>query len=86
MTPTTMPDARQIIDLALKLPPTDREQIAHELWESVHPPEDPEEVKQAWREEIARRIESVRSGTVKTHSVEETMEYLQKVVDEGRRT
>ena len=39
-----------------------------------------------WKAEIARRIEAVRNGTMKTYTLDETMDYLQRVVDEGPST
>jgi putative addiction module component (TIGR02574 family) len=87
MTPTEteLREARELIDRAMRLSPIARESIAFELLDSLHgPSEDPEEVRKAWKAEIARRIEAVRNGTMKTYTLEETMEYLRKVVDEGR--
>jgi putative addiction module component (TIGR02574 family) len=81
MSATTTPgsdEARELIDRALKLPPADRERIAHELLDSVYPPEDPEEVKKAWRAELQRRVDAIQNGTMKTYSIEETMAYLRQ--------
>jgi putative addiction module component (TIGR02574 family) len=87
MTPTEteLRQARELIDRAMRLSPAARQSIALELLESLQgPPEDAEEVRKAWKAEIARRIEAVRNGTMKTYTLEETMQYLRKVVDEGR--
>jgi len=46
------PEAQDIIQRALRLPPEVRKDIAIELFESARPPEDPEEVKAAWRAEL----------------------------------
>jgi Putative addiction module component len=85
LTETESREARELIDRALKLSPIARESIAFELLESLEgPSEDPEEIKRGVREEIIRRVEAVRNGTMKMYTIEETMEYLQKIVDEAR--
>lgn len=57
--------ARAIIAQAMALPAELREDIAFELLNSVEPPpDDPEEVRKAWREEIARRVEDIEAGRV----------------------
>ena len=56
---------REIIDRAKQLSSVAREVIAHELLDGVDvPPGDPEEVRQAWKIEIARRVEEYRRGEV----------------------
>ncbi|MFO0849611.1 MAG: addiction module protein [Gemmataceae bacterium] len=84
MTPAATEDlARTVIDLGMKLPPDARETVALELMESVDfPPEDPEVVKRAWQEELARRVKAIDEGKVKTYSVAETMAYLRQVIAE----
>ncbi|HVL13778.1 MAG TPA: addiction module protein [Gemmata sp.] len=82
-TPET-PEARDIIERALQLPPVERERIAHQLLDSVYPPDDPEEVKRAWRAELQHRMDAIRDGTMKTYSVEETMAYLRQALAERR--
>ena len=77
ITPET-PEAREIIDRALKLSPPERETIARVLLESVFPPDDPEEAKKAWRAELQRRMDAIDNGTMKTYSIEETMAYLRQ--------
>ena len=82
-TPET-PEARDIIERALQLPPVERERIAHQLLDSVYPPDDPEEVKRAWRAELQRRMDAICDGTMKSYSVEETMAYLRQALAERR--
>jgi putative addiction module component (TIGR02574 family) len=88
MTPTTTPElqeARELIDRAMKLPPSLRAEIARTLDESVYgPPPNSDADRAYWKAEIARRIEAVRNGTMKTYTIEETMDYLRIVVNEGR--
>ncbi len=75
-----------LIDRVRKLSPQSKDKLVGLLLDELEgPPDDPEEVRKAWKDEIARRIEAVRNGTMKTYTLEETMEYLQRVVDEGRR-
>jgi hypothetical protein len=40
---------------------------------------DPEAHRQAWNEEIKRRLIAVRNGTMPCYSLEETMAFLDKV-------
>jgi putative addiction module component (TIGR02574 family) len=70
--------AQDIIASALQLPLAEREQIVYALQDSLidesidHGPEEPaDEVAAAWSVEIARRIEEIDSGRVKTISSEE---------------
>jgi putative addiction module component (TIGR02574 family) len=57
-----------VLNQALRLPLKQRARMAHELLVSLdeEPAEDPKKVAQAWDEEIARRVEQLRAGTVKT--------------------
>jgi putative addiction module component (TIGR02574 family) len=85
MTPATpeQDHVRDIVAEAMKLPPDVRESVALELLDSIEEsPEDPEAVKKAWQEELERRMKSVRDGTVRTYSVEETMAYLRQTIAE----
>lgn len=86
MTPATSPEnpeVRDLIDRAMKLPPEVREQIAHDLLDSVYPPEDPEQVKTAWRAELQRRMDAIQNGTMKTYSIEESMAYIRQSLAES---
>lgn len=81
MTPTSSDQerARDLVAQAMALPPAVRESVALKLLESIEDrPADADAVKTAWREEIARRIEAVRNGTMKTYTLAETMDYLQQ--------
>jgi putative addiction module component (TIGR02574 family) len=57
-----------ILQGALELSPTDRLEIAEQLFESV---EGEAGAEQAWAEEIARRVEAIDSGKVELMSWEE---------------
>jgi putative addiction module component (TIGR02574 family) len=75
--------AQDIIASALQLPLAEREQIVYALQDSLidesidHGPEEPaDEVEAAWSAEIARRIEEIDSGRVKTISSEEAWKII----------
>jgi putative addiction module component (TIGR02574 family) len=76
------PEAQDIIERALRLPPQVRKDIAIELFESARPPEDPEEVKEAWRAELARRVADIESGRVRMIPLAESMAYLRQHLSE----
>jgi len=54
-------EVQTVFSEALALPPEFREQLATMLWQSLDG-DSPAEVEAAWREEIARRLESFRKG------------------------
>jgi putative addiction module component (TIGR02574 family) len=58
-------DVSKILEAALKLPVEARAAIAGSLIESLDEEVD-ENVEEAWAEEIARRIQDLDSGKVKT--------------------
>ena len=60
----------QIAAAALALPEEDRLELADRLLESLDGPPD-DDVDRAWADEIARRLEEVRSGKVATITWEE---------------
>lgn len=83
MSTTMTPEVQEIIDRAMKLLPTEREFVALRLLDSVEPPPNSFESPEALRAELKRRIEAVQNGTMKTYSIEETMEHLRQVAAEG---
>ena len=52
--------------------------LGHDLKET-------EEDRQWWREEIARRVESIKNGTAKFSTLEETLAELDAVIEETER-
>jgi putative addiction module component (TIGR02574 family) len=60
-----MQKTQQLLRKALALPDKDRAHLAGSLIESLEDTVD-EDAEAAWQEEIARRLEEVRSGKVKT--------------------
>jgi putative addiction module component (TIGR02574 family) len=53
--------AKEIIEAALKLDPTEREHIAQELLESIDDSSDAE-LSPAWEAEIRRRLRRIEAG------------------------
>lgn len=58
-------DVGEITAAALALSEEDRADLIARLMESLEGPPDAD-VEQAWSDEVARRLEEVRTGTVKT--------------------
>lgn len=58
------------------LPVADRAELAHYLLASLEPEDDG--VAEAWREEIARRSQEIRSGMATGTSAEEFMKELRE--------
>lgn len=60
----------ELLEKALQLPSAEQEKIARALYENLadeeDEDEDPTEVEAAWAEEIERRVEEIRNGTVQT--------------------
>ena len=70
-----MANAEQLTAAALALPEEDRAELVAQLMESLDGPPD-EGIEQAWADEIARRLEEVRSGTAATVSWAEVQKRL----------
>lgn len=62
---------------ARELPREDRARLAEALIQSL---DDEAEVERAWEEEIRRRLEELRNGTVETIPVEEVLAELEDLV------
>ncbi|HMD15186.1 MAG TPA: addiction module protein [Terriglobales bacterium] len=60
-------EAQELLKKALALPDKERADLAGSLIESLDAAVD-EDAEAVWQEEIARRLEEVRSGKVKTIS------------------
>jgi putative addiction module component (TIGR02574 family) len=84
MSATTTPEARELIDRALKLSEAERETIALRLLESIDAPPNSFESKEALRAELQRRIEAIERGEMKTYTLEEAMAHIRKA-REGRK-
>ena len=68
-----MLQAKEILEAALKLEPTERAQIANELLESIEEP-GTVDLSPAWRAEIRRRIERIESGDATYVSADQVFE------------
>ena len=71
---------QELIERVTKLDPVARLRLSDIL--SVQPDESegtPEEIRQSWREEILRRLASIKNGTAKFYTVEETLAYLDEL-------
>ena len=73
-------NTEQIVAAALALPEDDRLELADRLIESLDGPPD-DDVERAWADEIARRLEEVRSGKVVTVPWEVVRKRLQEDAD-----
>ena len=56
-------EAKRVLDEALALPKEERRQVAEALFDSLAETSE-HEIDPAWRDEILRRVEEVRSGEV----------------------
>jgi hypothetical protein len=72
--------ARKILEEALSLPEEDRLLIAAELRGSVDAASPPEEVEDAWRDEVVRRLKSIEDGTAVLHEWEDVERELLDLV------
>jgi putative addiction module component (TIGR02574 family) len=65
--------AKEILESALKLDPSERERLAEALWHSI---DDPAVVDAAWAEEIQRRVAAADSGQIDSTPWEEARDEL----------
>ena len=78
-------DSENLYHAALKLSGDERFHLAHRLLESVECERDPD-YEEAWAAEIARRIEEVENGKVKTVSWEEVKKMIHEVRHGGAKS
>ena len=76
----------QVTEEVRELSPQDREQLLARLIRDLEPAENvsPDEIERAWDKEIARRLEEIDSGKVKTIPAEEVFARIQAKLDEAR--
>lgn len=60
------PEADELLKKAMALPPEDRGALAASLLDSLDEGEVDLDVEAAWQHEVARRMEEIESGKVKT--------------------
>ena len=77
----TLPAA--LVEACLQLPPAAKTKLAKLLTEPAESAP-PFEISEEWKAEILRRVAAVRSGEMKTYTLEETMAYLERVDRENR--
>jgi Putative addiction module component len=76
----TIPAA--LIEAALMLPQAAKDKLAKLLTEPTEP-YPPFEISHEWRDEIARRVEAVRSGQIGTIPAAESIARLRRLAAEG---
>jgi putative addiction module component (TIGR02574 family) len=76
----------QVTEEVRELSPQDREQLLARLIRDLEPAENfsPDKIERAWDKEIARRLEEIDSGKVKTIPAEEVFARIQAKLDEAR--
>lgn len=77
------PRAHKILEQALALPVEQRAYLVEALQESIGPIESQEEVDDAWKAEIARRLQSIKDGSAVLDSLEDVEQELSQVLEEG---
>lgn len=72
-----------LLDRAMMLSPEAKHWLGVALLDSLDPTaDDPADVKEAWRKEIARRIEDIRSGAVELLDADESAERIRQSLRE----
>jgi putative addiction module component (TIGR02574 family) len=77
------PTAEALFVEAMKLPLPDREDLASLLLGIVEKLSPDGSIDQEWDEEIARRIEEIRSGAVKTIPADEVFRRLRAIKEDA---
>jgi len=73
-----------LLESSLNLPPQERSRLATRLIESLDEADDDMEISPAWREELDRRVEAVRNGTMRTIPHEEVMSEMHALLADIR--
>jgi len=76
--------AKEVLEAAMKLEPTEREQIAHELLESIDEPSDVE-LSPEWEAEIQRRLRKIEAGEATFVSGDEVFARAEAILRGERR-
>jgi putative addiction module component (TIGR02574 family) len=72
-------EAKKIFEQALALPEQERRYVAEALLDSLAETSE-HEIDPAWREEVLRRIEEVRSGEVQPESLSEVRRQIREAL------
>jgi putative addiction module component (TIGR02574 family) len=75
--------AKEILEAAMKLEPTEREHLAHELLESIDASSDGE-ISPQWEAEIQRRLRKIESGEATFVSGDEVFARAEAILRGGR--
>ena len=78
-----MSDRTQLLDQLMALPDDEREDIALRLLESLGDGSTKEERSTAWREEIARRLDELKTGSVSTIDWQDSLAGARKMLEQG---
>ena len=78
-----MPQAKEILEAALRLDNDDRAAIAEELWASLDPSPD-ESVEKAWASEVESRIKDLDEGRVKSVPLDEARARIAQSLSRGQ--
>ena len=76
-------EAEKILEEAMSLSDEDRRRLGEALLDTV-PRDTDEEIAAAWRGEVLRRIDEVRSGEATTESYSEVKGHLKAALDSAR--
>jgi putative addiction module component (TIGR02574 family) len=78
-----MPQAKEILEAALRLDSDERAVIAEELWASLDRSPD-ESVEKAWAREVESRIKDLDEGRVKSVPLDEARARIAESLRRGR--
>jgi putative addiction module component (TIGR02574 family) len=79
--PATVLPYDALLESSMSLPPQERSRLAARLIESLDDADDAVEISPAWREELDRRVEAVRNGTMRTLPHEEVMSEMRALIE-----
>jgi putative addiction module component (TIGR02574 family) len=75
--------ARKIIDDALALPKDELVGIVAELQQRVEATDSQQDIDAAWRDELARRVRSIKDGSAVLIDGDEVERELSEILEEG---
>ena len=77
-------EAERLLEAALKLPDSERAELAAILTDSIGDGSSDAEIEETWIAEAKRRLEDVRSGRSKTVPFEEVHSKLRAMIETAR--
>lgn len=80
------PETKDLLERALRLPLSDRADLAAQLLRSLEEDEvdDPALVAREWREELARRAQEIADGSAQTIPFDEALARAKEIVARAR--